>query len=316
MIFASKPVFSVIIISYNMAREVPRTVQTFLDDYQDGVNAAEIEIIVMENGSKTPINQSIVQSWPDNVRYIEVQNPHPSPAFALNEGAKLARGKYICPVIDGARMVTPGLFRCAKDLIKMHDNPVIATLGLHLGDKVQQINVEHGYNQIKEDALLESINWRHNPYRLFDISCLGGSAAGAWFTPIAESNVLIMKTEFYHHLGGYDENFDTPGGGLVNLDFFKRAVEHAKSQYFLLLGEASFHQYHGGVTTSRPVSKPSLDVAGKTTWEVYAQQYAAIRGRPYETPQIRPHLFGQFNQHTRRIALEALKTIEKQSQGL
>ncbi|HHL43622.1 MAG TPA: glycosyltransferase family 2 protein [Hellea balneolensis] len=309
----SSPIFSVVIIAYNMAREIPRTVASFLHTYQDGLAQNEIEIIVMENGSTHKVPQSIIDNWPENVRYIQVKNPHPSPAYALNEGAKLAKGLWICPVIDGARMVTPGLFKRAKELMRISDNPVIATLGLHLGDKVQQINVEHGYNQDVEDQLLQSINWPQNPYKLFDIASLGGSAAGAWFTPIAESNVLIMKKSHYESLGGFDEAFDIPGGGLVNLDFFKRAIEHPTSQYFLLLGEASFHQYHGGVTTSRAVGKPSVEDKSKTTWQVYTEQYEHIRGEPYTTSKILPELYGQLGPHTRRIALQALQTIEKQN---
>lgn len=311
-----RPLFSVVIIAYNMAREIPRTVQSFLTPYQTGIQPDDIEIIVMENGSNTPVDPEIVAAWPDNVRYVNVRNPHPSPAQALNAGVNMAKADWVCPVVDGARMVTPGLFKAAKELINAHPNPVIATIGRHLGDQAQQFSVKDGYNQSVEDALLKSIHWPNDPYKLFDISCVGGSAQGAWLMPIAESNVIILKKTQYEHIGGYDENFNIPGGGLINLDFFKRAVEHENSQYCLLIGEASFHQYHGGVTTSRPVSDPSIEDEKFTTWEIYAQQYESIRGVPYEISTQIPILYGHITSHVRTIALIAAKDIERRQAEL
>ena len=306
---SKSPQISIIIISYNMAREVPRTVQSFLPPYQNDLSPDEIEIIVLENGSSNPIPKSVRESWPENVRYIKVENPHPSPAKALNQGVEMARGEWVCPVIDGARMVSPGVINAAKAMMKAHENPVIATIGYHLGHKTQQINVDFGYNQEEEDKLLDSINWPDEPYKLFEISSLGGSAKAGWLQTLMESNVPFMKKSFYQSISGFDEAFDIPGGGLVNLDFFKRCVEHPETQYVLLLGEASFHQYHGGVTTSRRVGMPSQTVKGKTTWEVYSEQYEAIRGASYKGPTVKPIIYGEHYEVARSETIRFAKTV-------
>ena len=302
---AKTPLVSVVIVGFDMARELPRTVLSFLPPYQRGIEFDDIEIIVLENGSTHNVDPKVVASWPNSVRYIQVDDAHPSPAKALNEGIAEARGKWVCPVIDGARLISPGVFSLAFDLMQAHSNPVIATTGYHLGHKPQQQNVLDGYNQDVEDNLLDSIGWPSNPYSLFDISCLGGSAKMSWFRGIAESNVLILKKEFFQLIGGFDERFSIPGGGLVNLDFFKRCVEHETSQYFLLLGEGSFHQYHGGVTTSRSVGLPSLEQEGKTTWEIYAQQYFEIRGQSYEPPDVYPLIYGLADPVVRKLTIKA-----------
>ncbi len=299
----TSPLISIIIISYNMAREIPRTVQSFLPPYQTQINPKDIEILVMENGSSAPIAPHIVKSWPDNVRYVPVPHPAPSPAKALNLGAELSMGDWVCPVIDGARMVSPGLLHNAKKLMNIHEDPVIATLGWHLGDKPQQDNMAHGYNQTAEDALLESINWPQDGYKLFDISCLGKSAGGAWLKPISESNVLFMRKTTYQSLGGYDEAFDIPGGGLVNLDFFTRAISDEARDYILLMSEASFHQFHGGVSTSRNVRLPSLKDKSRTTWQIYDAQYQSLRGRPFKAPKRPPALYGQLHPQLHRLLL-------------
>lgn len=308
-----RPLISVVIIAYNMAREIPRTVQSFLPPYQQGISFEDIEIIVMENGSNHPVDQDIVSAWPECVRYVQVKNPLPSPASALNQGVSMCRGDWVCPVIDGARMITPGIFQLTNNLIASHKNPVITTVGYHLGHKPQQKNVLEGYNQNVEDSLLSSIDWPNKPYDLFKVSSLGLSALGNWLAPIAESNVLILNKEFYHHIGGYDEKFNHPGGGIVNLDFFKRCVEHPESQYILLLGEASFHQYHGGVTTSRGVDLPSVEDQTKTTWQIYADQYFNIHGKTYEIPQIQPLIYGHLNQSIKEQTIKAALHLHNSS---
>jgi len=296
-----KPLISIIIVSYNMAREVPRTVQSFLPPYQQNIEAGEIEILVMENGSPNPIPQDIIESWPDNVRYISIPNAHPSPAKALNLGVEMSMGQWVCPVIDGARMVTPGLLSDVKALVKAHPDPVIATLGWHLGEEPQQFSSQKGYNQSIEDEILKSISWPEDGYKLFDVSCLGKSAGNAWLRPISESNVLFMTKTNYQAMGGYDEAFDIAGGGLVNLDFFKRAIEDETRDYILLMSEASFHQYHGGVSTSRSVRLPSLEDAARTTWDIYTQQYLDIRGVNFKPPNREAILYGKIHPQLHRL---------------
>ena len=156
------PKISIIIISYNMAREVPRTVTSFLPPYQMGISPEDVEIIVMDNGSPHPIADSVRHAWPDNVRYQFVENAHPSPARALNQGVAMSTGLLVCPVIDGARMASPGLIKWGLEAVSRGSRAFASTAGFHLGETLQQIAVEDGYCQDVEDELLKSINWPEN----------------------------------------------------------------------------------------------------------------------------------------------------------
>lgn len=303
----SDPSISVVIVCYKMAREIVRTVESFNAPYQQGMRQDEIEILVMNNSATDPVPLEIRNAWPINVRYIEVPNPPPSPARALNLGAKMARGQIICPVIDGARMASPGLLRYGRKALKNHDGAFVATTGFHLGPERQQISVLSGYNQEKEDALLASINWPKQGYRLFEIAAMGGSAKAAWFGQMSESNAPLLTRGFYEKLGGYEEAFDTPGGGLVNLDFFKRAVDVETVPYVLLLGEGTFHQFHGGVTTSRNVREVEAD--GRTTFERYQEKYEAIRGERFKTPRRRPMLYGAQRAEWVKLSQKAISAL-------
>lgn len=295
---------SIIIIAYNMAREVPRTVLSFLPPYQIGVGPEDVEVVVIDNGSAEPVPASTISAWPDNVRYHRLIDASPSPAAALNLGAVLARAPLICPVIDGARMASPGLIRSALSALALAPGGFVASVGFHLGSKRQQDAVLEGYNQTVEDELLKSIGWPAEGYRLFEICATAGSGKSAWFGPIAESNAPVMGRKLFETLGGFDERFDLPGGGLVNLDFFNRALAQTESPYFLSVGEATFHQFHGGVTTSRNVSDREAD--GESTWSKYARQFAEIHGKTYQTPSRPAVLFGQFPRQAARVARDAL----------
>ena len=69
-----------------------------------------------------------------------------------------------------------------------------------------------------------------------------------------------------------EERFDEPGGGYLNLDIFRRAIDLPGAELVVLLGEATFHQLHGGVATN--VTMEHLLEKTKN-WH---PQYSAIRG--------------------------------------
>jgi len=297
---SGRPKISVIVIAYNMAREIPRTVTSLLPPYQTGLEPGDVEVIVLDNGSSEPVVEADRDAWPDTVRYRFVEDAKPSPARALNEGVDMARGDFVGLLIDGARMLSPGVLSLALQARGLHDRAVVATLGFHLGPKPQQISTLEGYDQAAEDRLLNGIGWPNDGYRLFDIAALGQSSRMAWFGHIAESNAIFMNRSLYRDEGGYDERFAIPGGGVVNLDFFKRFVEDEANAYVLLYGEGSFHQHHGGVTTSKSVSSPDESGEG-TVWERYMADYREIRGQDYEFPRRRPILLGQHSKPVMRI---------------
>ena len=282
---ARRPRISVILIVYDMPREAPRTVASFLPPFQAGLADGDVEILVLENGSSRPIPEADRQKWPACVRYFSVPDPRPSPARALNLGARLATAPVLCPCIDGARMASPGLLSEALRVLARRPDAFVASLGAHLGPKPQQISTAEGYDAGVEDRLLAEIDWRANGYRLFDIAAPAGSAKGGWLHPIAESNAPALSRARFEALGGFDEAFAEPGGGLVNLDFYRRAVEAAPDEVFLIAGEATFHQVHGGASTS------AGDAAAR--FAAYAARYEAIRGAPYAVPQIAPRLCGR-----------------------
>lgn len=311
----SVPKISVVVVSYNMARELPRTIRSLSPLMQRGIAPEDYEVILIDNGSTEPFDEAelralmpglIVRHYPDApsakapgigfqmdaargtlVPGVSAQR-HPkapvSPVPAINLGLELARGELVGVCIDGARIASPGLLATALAAARLHPWPVIGTISFHLGPTAQMESVKHGYDQRVEDALLAGSGWQDDGYRLFSIAAFAGSSAGGWFELPAESNAMFARAEHWRRLGGWDEGFVAPGGGLANLDAWARLCADPEGELIMLLGEATFHQVHGGIATNNPDPAPLQ--------KSYHEEYVRLRGRPYVRPTRRPLYYG------------------------
>lgn len=276
---------SVIIVAYNMRREVPRSVRSASVPYQQNIAEEDYEILVVENGSSEPLDAGALEAIAPNVRYLPLDNPPPSPAFAINEAVDRARGEVLAIMVDGAHMLTPKVLFYGLAPFSYQRNPVVSTPPFFLGPGAQPDTVPLGYSRAEEDALLESIGWPQDGYRLFDIGVpyrynfANGPPKLFWFVRRFESNCLFVRRDSFFAVGGCDLRFDIPGGGCLLPDLCRELGELPDAHLVQLMGEASFHQVHGGVSTS--VSREQQQLL----WEQYTTQYEAIRGRSYHVCQ-------------------------------
>lgn len=273
------PAVSIVVVVYNIPREAPRTLYSLSAAYQREISSDEYEVIVVDNGSTPPLDPDLVRQLDGHFRLIRIDDAHPSPAAAVNRGLAAARGDVIGVMIDGARIATPGLLHFAARAASLDADAVIATPGWYLGPTYQRRAVKRGYSRAREDGLLTSIDWPDDGYRLFEIGVLDESSGSGWEGAIVESNAMFMRRHRWEALGGMDEAFDSPGGGLANLDLFRRAVESPEAQLILLFGEGTFHQLHGGVATNEPLK------SHRRQFDRWKLEYEQIRGRPYARPK-------------------------------
>ena len=268
---------SIILLAYDMQRELPRTLQSLSAGYQKSVDEGDFEIILIENESSRVLDGELLEAQYPNLRYFLNSNNPSSPAYAMNLGLQYAKGENVAFCIDGARLLSPSIVRGVIKASQLYDDFVVATHAYHLGSEPQNQSVPDGrYNKSIEDALLKRIGWPSDGYDLFDISVFALSSANGWFGAIAESNCIAMPRESAIRLEGYSESFVTLGGGYVNLDFYKRAQELPDHQLIYLLGEGTFHQVHGGVATNR----------NDTPHDLYLQEYRKIRGENFEVTPL------------------------------
>ena len=266
-----------------MARELPRTIRSLSPAFQRGVSAEDYEIIVIDNGSTESVDFAGLAALAPNLVIRQLSGAGPSPVKAINLGLELARGELVGVSIDGARMASPGLIAKAIAAARLHPKPVIGTFGFHLGPKEQPVSIKEGYNQAAEDEMLARAGWEDDAYRLFGVSTFAVSSRAGWFVVPPESNAFFCRAEHWRALGLWEERFVSPGGGIVNLDSWRRACETDGAQLIMLLGEATFHQIHGGTATNS---------AGPPIASFFAE-YERIRGFPFVRPNVRALYFGE-----------------------
>lgn len=262
------PRLSVILIHYKMERQITNTLRSLLPPYQRGIKRREFEILLVDNGSPEPLPEA---AWKleKNIALtrIEPRDASPNPGVAINRAVANSRGEIVSIMIDGARMVSPGVLSWGLRLLELAPRALVEVRGWHLGPKNQPESILEGYTHEVETQLLLDSRWWENGYRLFNISAASAQTKNGYFAPANESNCLFLARTLFDEIGGYDERYAEPGGGLVNLDFYSRACA-AATHVFTLLGEGTFHQVHGGAATG--LALPKLEDA-ITRWSAESQ---------------------------------------------
>lgn len=288
---------SIIVIFHNMRREAARTLYSLSPRYQQDVTADDYEVIAIDNGSDTPLDPKSVTTLGANFHYLNHPTTSISPAKAMNIGAEMATTSNLAFIVDGARMASPGLIRKTLDALRLHQTSFVTALAWHLGPDIQNCSMLKGYDQNREDQLLDTINWPEQGYDLFTIACIAPSSRYGFLGDIPpECSWLALPRAVFDALGGYDLRFQSGGGGLVNHDLRNRAMEHPGLRPVLLLGEGVFHQFHGGIATNATFDHhPMIQ---------FKAEYHQIRGTEYSvhpTPEVT--YYGSLPRQARRFFL-------------
>ena len=270
---------SIVVVTYKMQREAPRTILSLLPPMQQSLDSLDYEIIVVDNGSPKPLDlEDILAAAPKHVRLVRVEpdDASASPVGCINDIVRhYTTGDWLMICIDGARLASSHLICRTTDILACHPNAFTFVASRHLGPKPQMQSVKEGYNQTLEDELLDSVDWKTNLDNLYAISVWAG--AHDRNNPLLqnESNAFAMARAMWDSIGGYNEGFATPGGGLCNLELFNRYVSRVGGLNILLYGETTFHQVHGGAATSH---------AGY--FSASLAEYANVTGEPYSRPSF------------------------------
>lgn len=298
---------SVILITYDMAREIPRTLQGLSRPYQRDAQNLDYEVVLVDNGSPVPLDAATWEHIDVPVRLIQLYDASPSPARAINIGLNEACGEIVCLMIDGAHLLTPGVFRLALGSIGMLGDALVATRYFWLGPDEQNESIQHGYSQQFEDLLLHYIRWPDDGYRLYEIGVplTAGAEKITWFNRMFESNCLFMNRTLFDRIGGADESFVLPGGGMINSDIYKRAADLPGVTPVQLIGEGSFHQLHGGTTTN--VSPQERDARV----DRFMAEYRELRGHDQLMSDKKFHFVGHLPTEASKIHRQDRKALHK-----
>lgn len=280
------PLISIIVIVYDMPVQALNTLYSLSHFHQCEADQATYEVIVVENRSDNLIPSSELSKLPGNFRYFLRDETGVSPAPAINFALSVSRGSYIGLMIDGARMVTPGVLHNVLLAIRLAEEPLVLVPGYHLGDSEHQLQDPALYNVSVEQEMLSNLNWKHDGYELFRRCCLSGANRHGFFHPFMECNCIFASKNLFMEMGGADEKFDLGGGGSLNLYIYFRLAMHPRTTLFILPGEGSFHQIHGGITTTKIEDREEI-------LRTHRNQLNAILGHSFYSPKIEPTFLGK-----------------------
>lgn len=282
------PSLSVIVIVYNMPRQAMNTLRSLALSYQKNVAADDYEVIVVENQSANLLDPSAVAALGSQFRYFLRDEKGVSPSPAVNFAFSQCRGKQIGLIIDGARLVTPRVIEYALLAAKISENALVMVPGYHLGERDQKFHLQTGHTEQLEIDKLAQLEWIENGYRLFKWACWSSSNQRGYLQPMQECNALFCSAENFRKIGGADERFDQPGGGSINLYMYRRLGMLQDVQLFILPGEGSFHQFHGGITTQELPD----DDERRAVLKSFDTRLEEIWGGPFKALTREPMLLG------------------------
>lgn len=287
------PRLSIIVVVYNMARQAMNTLYSLSPRYQQNVHADDYEVIVIENVSANTLDPEQVCQLGHNIHYTLREESSVSPAAAINEGFRQTKAPFIGLLIDGARMVTPRVIEYALAAQRMSAHALVTVTGFNLGPELHY-NVDRQYGEEQEKNLLERICWQENGYRLFDISNLGEANPRGIFQPFMENNCYFSSVENFQEIGFADEQFQLPGGGSLNLHMYRSVGMLPRCEhYFVMAGEANFHQFHGGVTTAKRSDRDALLLQFKEQLEKkWGGRFPALEREPVLIGAVTSHAQG------------------------
>ena len=99
------------------------------------------------------------------------------------------------------------------------------------------------------------------------------------------------------------------GGGLVNLDLYRRACESSGVTHVITPGEGTFHQFHGGVTTGGKNTEVRAALI-----EACEKQYLELRGYPFASPETDPVYIGEMPVQVQRFLRESSRRVSEARQ--
>lgn len=246
----SAPKLSVIVIAYRMAAQLENTLYSLSPAYQRGIGESEYEVLVMENDSGDNLDPGYVAQLPPNFRYYLRNETAVTPVPAINEAFDQCRAPFVCLMIDGARMLSPGALAMALAAARINPEALVAVPGYHLGDCEQHMANPAVSRLDAEREMLEATGWRDDGYELFRVATFSGANGNGYLQPMMECNCMFASLDNFERIGFADTTFTQPGGGSINLHMYRALGMLPDTELFVLPGEGSFHQFHGGVTTS------------------------------------------------------------------
>ena len=222
-----RPSLSVVVVAYDMARELPRTLRSLAPGYQRGIARRRLRGDRRRQRVARPVDAALLDAFRGQLRSARIDPAPPTPARAANLGHRAGRRRLRRPADRRRAAREPGAARPrAARAPRSRRGPIVATLGWHLGP-TRHMDARDGRlrpGRRGRAPRRARLGARRLP------AVLDQHARGVVGTRMVradgrEQRAVHGRSRCGSELGGLDERFVLPGGGLSNHDLYRRACE-------------------------------------------------------------------------------------------
>jgi teichuronic acid biosynthesis glycosyltransferase TuaG len=218
------PAISVIVPCYNVARFIPQTLDSILDQ-----SGPEAEILVVDDGSTDAIGEAL-KPFQNRIRYIRIPNSG-GPSRPRNIGLQEAAGDLVA-FCDADDLMLPGKLRVAGEVFEGHPEVDFLFTNFQTCDETGR--------KIEGDFLAEYREFRRflKPVAGSKLSLLEGADA---YRALLRANFIgtssvVGRTRVFPGAGGFDETMPNA----EDIDLWRRIA--LRGHTFAFLDEV-YHSY-------------------------------------------------------------------------
>jgi hypothetical protein len=265
-----RPRLSIVVVATSMSDAGTRALASLAPTYQEGVEADDYEVILVDHGAEPPLSAAVVPGW-NGLRVCRVDRREP-PTSPIRAGVDEARGESV-GVVDAASLASPGLVRSAITAAWAHPTAAVTTFNWDLGYDLVTAARDAGWTPAEERRLLAEIEWPADGYALFRFATLDLPSFESWFAAVSESHAFFLPAGVWDRITGGDPPVELDGDASAVLATAARLDD---VEWVLLLSEATFRQVEAasdGAPTSAPSGRP-----------VVARRPAVLGGPPNPVP--------------------------------
>ena len=104
---SATPLISIVVIFHDMNREAERTLLSLTPAYQSA--DFPYQVIAVDNGSAQPLSGARVRRFGPQFEHHFFATASPSPCAAVNWAVERAAADHVAVLVDGARILSPGV---------------------------------------------------------------------------------------------------------------------------------------------------------------------------------------------------------------
>lgn len=244
---------SVLIVNYNTRQRTIECLESVVEQ-----RIAELEIVVVDNGSEDGSAESIAAAFPDVI--VDAAGENLGFARGVNRAASLSSGEFVL-LLNPDTSVLPGSIEALVNFAVDHPR-----FGVYGGRTLHPDGTVDPRSCWAAPTLWSLFCFASLASTIFSRSALfDPESLGKWQrdtireVPIVTGCLLLMRRDAFDKMGGMDERYFLYG---EDAEFSLRAAEHGHRP--VLVPQAAI-VHDVGVSTSSSGRKMSLVMAGKTT---------------------------------------------------